>query len=164
MMAEASVSNNPGYFVGFIEAVWEGSIPVTVYDINPEVEQVANTVFVEIQTCSKRLLAVEMHYSLFWEVPSIWTTIASIIITGSTGTFGDWVAAIMGYAEYKACVLVAAVNWKSVMALALLGLDSKSDEEIIKYLREKEGIADDGKAQEILKLFKQALAVTPPQV
>lgn len=147
------------HYVLFIQSVWQGAISATIDQINDDVRNVANTVFLEIQNCSRALLAVDMIYQNFYTATSLGDVIKNIIQGTITGTIDGWINVILGNSQYKTCVTATALKWKSEMRLALLGLARKSDDEIIKYLKANPdlGAKSDKDIQEVLQKLKKAL-------
>lgn len=156
---------NAAYYVQFIDSVFQGSVSATIYDITEDVVCVCNTVYLEIQTCSRRLFGVDVFYNIFWTASDIWTLVANLVIGGLTGGITDWIAYLNGYTQYTTCVLAAAVRWKTEMTLALVGLARSANEEVADYLKKnaKAGPGNDKTVQEIMNNLKAALAVVRPE-
>ena len=126
------------YYVDFIDTVWQGTIGDNeIQNINEQVEGIANTVFLEIQKCSKGMLAIDITYSLFYEVSSFKDLIINLV--SSSVSIPNWIDVLRGNSQYRICVLVASVNWKSAMALALLGLakEKNNNPEVVCNLKEE---------------------------
>ena len=114
-----------GCFVVFIQKVWKNSLYADVSMITPEVEEVANTVFTQIRNCSYSLAAINATYEAFYSGGNIWETLVGMGETGVTNIVAEvagWIDTLYGSGNYYACINGAAVYWRSVMDLALLGL------------------------------------------
>lgn len=146
-------------YVIFIRAVWQGAISATTSQINDDVRNVANTVFLEIQNCSRALLGVHIIYGFFYTATSLSEVMTAIIENTIDGTIDGWIDILLGNSQYKVCVTATALKWKSVMALALLGLGKKSDDEIIKHLKANPelGVQSDKDIQEVLQMLRKAI-------
>lgn len=116
-----AIRPNAAYYVTFIDAVWEGVLSATLYDINQEVEDLCNRVYKSIRDCSQAMLALDTTWSLFWTTSDFWGLIPSVAISGAFSLPG-WIAYIQGHTSYRTCVLNAAIHYKSPMAIALLNL------------------------------------------
>lgn len=151
---------NEQYYVEFIRKVWQGSIYADTSQINGDVVTTANKVFLEIQKCSRAFLGTDVIFSLFYTATSLSDVIGNIVSGAITGTITGWVDALMGSTQYRTCVLSAATKWKSVMALALLGLARRSQGEITAYLKEHPelGLTDDKAIREVAAMMEQVSA------
>ena len=148
---------NESYYVEFIRKVWQGSLSADTSQINSDVRSIANTVFLEIQKCSKAFLALDITYQLFYTASGLLDVIVNIVSGAITGSISGWVDVILGNSQYRTCILTAALKWKSVMALALLGLARKSEAEITEYLKANPDlcVTEEKDIKEVLNLIRQ---------
>jgi hypothetical protein len=153
-------SNHSQYYLEFIQKVWQGALSATADQINPDVQSITNTVYTQIKNCSANFLSIDETFQFFYSASSFLDLVVSYLISGITGSITAWINAIFNSPQYRTCVTATALNWKSAMALALLGLARKSDAEITQYLKEHPdlGASGDNEIQEVLKTLKSALA------
>ena len=114
--------SNEDYYVEFITKVFSGSLSATATQINDDVKSITNLVFLEIQKCTGTMLAGDAIYALFYNVTSFADLLVNIVSGIALGTISGWIDVIRQNIKYRVCFDAAAVKWKNVMALALLGM------------------------------------------
>jgi hypothetical protein len=121
------VKEHENAHVQFIRSVWQDTLYVDASLISPEVRVLTNTVFMQIQNCSSAFVIMNGTFELFYTATSF---IDLVVQLGLSSTLPppphipQWIEALIGTgpSTYRTCVLATALNWKSAMALALLGL------------------------------------------
>jgi len=114
------------FYRDMINIIWQNSIgDNNVNNISEAVASDVDKVLYEIQNCSRAFNAVNAAFNAIYAItkPDSWVSHAvSPGISAFTASISDWIAALRGNAQYKACVVTAAVNWKSKIVLGLIGL------------------------------------------
>jgi len=118
-----------------VQTLFAGTLQSTPDDINQEVVDDIDTMMIEISKCSKAF--TELGFNLIYEatVQVAVGYVISKILDGLAANYAkdkineklkevlmDWVNSLMGNNQFKACINVARVNWKSKVAIDLLGL------------------------------------------
>lgn len=154
--------SNEDYYVKFITKVFSGSLSATATQINDDVKSITNLVFLEIQKCTGTMLAGDAIYALFYNVTSFADLLVNIVSGIALGTISGWIDVIRQNIKYRVCVDAAAVKWKSVMALALLGMSRASKEEIIGFLKINADFdaTNDEEIRNVFHLLRQISAKT----
>lgn len=109
-------------YVKAIDAIWQKSMSDNnVGNINDEVVRLVDQVLAEIAKCSQKFVVAHAIFTLFYSNPRAWSEL--LINVAQSGTnVADWIAALRGSLQYRACVNVAALNYKSAVQLALQGI------------------------------------------
>jgi len=114
------------FYHDMIDIIWQNSIgDNNVNNISEAVASDVDKVLYEIRNCSKAFGVVNAVFDAIYGItkPDSWFSHAvSLGISAFTGSINDWIVALRGNAQYKACVVTAAVNWKSKIVLGLIGL------------------------------------------
>ena len=109
-------------YVKAIDAIWQGSMSGnTEANINDEVVRLVDLTLTEIANCSRQFAVIHMVFSMFYSTPTTWATLLVNVAT-SAADVKNWIAALNGSLQYRACVSAAAVNYKSGVQLALWGI------------------------------------------
>ncbi|MDR1062568.1 MAG: hypothetical protein LBL48_01290 [Azoarcus sp.] len=108
-------------YVAAITAIWEGSVSNNqASNITDEVADIMDTVLDAIKECSQAFAVVNITFSLFYGAGS-WKDILVNALANGTSV-GNWIAALRGNMQYRACVVTAAANWRSAIEMALMGI------------------------------------------
>jgi hypothetical protein len=165
-MSNYTIQLNPsqaGAYLVFINGVFSSTITTNAYEIQENADQVVpilNTIYNSLRTCTDAFQYIEFTFSFFYTASSFADLIINHFTSTLTGQIGSWVAALMGYTSYNACFSVINVNWKSVLAAALLGYaPAKTNDESIVLLKELPGFAnlDDVTLTDIIVKFKMSI-------
>lgn len=111
-------------YVNAIEIIWQGSMRNnTVDNIDDNVVRLMDSVLSEISKGTYAFLAVDVTYSIFYDLPSSWLGLLVWVAQNALGeTFQGWFNVIFNNRKYRAVINAAALNFKSPVQLALYGL------------------------------------------
>lgn len=101
-----------------IQNLWNGSVSSSTSQISEDVADIVDTVIDEIHNCSDAFagtLAFIAAIGGTWLLPRK-------IIKDYYNALNDWISDVEGSITYQACINQATLNWKSALALALMGL------------------------------------------
>jgi hypothetical protein len=110
-------------YVAAIAAIWPNMPDNELDNITDDVADVMNKVLGEIKKCSEAFAVVAPIFSVIYGSfpPTSWPSIL-VAAALSGGSVSAWISALNGNMQFKACVMVAAANWKSVVQIALVGI------------------------------------------
>ena len=133
-MANLTLQEQVGY-VHTINKLWNGSMRYNeAENITPCLAEIIEVILEEIKEGSKAMGIVELTFSMFYIPVTDWCSL--ILNTAATmspnehwptlpsrfPTIPQWFDAIRGKKQYQAVISAAAVNWKSIVQMELMGL------------------------------------------
>jgi hypothetical protein len=94
-----------------------------VENINDDVVYYVDQALQSISQCSKAFVLIEAAYNIFYAVPppTSWKDLLKAAIENGTSVT-KWIDALRGRLQYKVCVETAALNWRSAVTGALMGI------------------------------------------
>lgn len=95
-----------------------------VENINDDVVYYMDQALQSISQCSKAFAFIDIIYSIFYREiipPDSWKDLMKAAIENGT-SLPKWIDALRGRLQYKACVETAALNWRSAVTGALMGI------------------------------------------
>jgi len=112
-------------YVAAINAIWPnmGNSLNAVENINDDVVYYVDQALHSIRQCSEAFALIEAAYSIFYAVPppTSWKDLLKDAIENSVNV-KKWIDALRGKVQYKVCVETAALNWRSAVTGALMGI------------------------------------------
>jgi hypothetical protein len=107
-------------YVAAIAAIWPNISNNSIGNISDEVVEIMDQVLSAIRQCSQAFAVIEAVFSVFYGAGSWRDILVNALASGTS--VGNWIAALRGNVQYRACVVTAAANWRSAIELALMGL------------------------------------------
>lgn len=110
-------------YVAAIAAIWPNMPNNTVGNISDEVAGYVDQALHAIKQCSQAFALVNITFALFYSlVPGAsWKDVLVNAVVNGTSV-GDWISALNGQTAYQACVATTALNWRSIVEMALMGI------------------------------------------
>lgn len=110
-------------YVAFIQTVYQGAIPVTANDISPEVVEIADKMLNAIVQCSRQMAVTHAVYSVFYgKVPISIGQILKLLGKAAAQSVKSWIKTGLSDRRYKSCISSVALNWRSPLQMALMGI------------------------------------------
>ncbi|HFC8543204.1 TPA: hypothetical protein ACFP4Q_001332 [Neisseria weaveri] len=110
-------------YVAFIESVYQGAVPVSVSNINPEVANIVDQMLAAITKCSKGMAVTHAVYSAFYgNVPATIPSVLKQLGKAGANTLKSWIKIASSDKRYKSCISSVALTWRSPLQMALMGI------------------------------------------
>ncbi len=132
-MADLSLQEKVGY-VHTINTLWRSSMQYNQPEnITPRLAEIIKVILEEIKEGSKAMGVVELTFGMFYIPATDWVGLAlntAEVLSPNEywptvpglPNIPQWFDAIRGKRQYKAVVDSAALNWKSIVQMELMGL------------------------------------------
>jgi|TARA_R100000093_G_scaffold70925_1_gene45249 hypothetical protein len=101
-----------------IQSIWSGSVSSTPSQITEEVADIVDTVIDETYSCSEDFAGT---LTLLAAIGGAWI-LPRNIVKYYFDALETWLSDVEGNITYKICINQAALNWKSPLVLALMGI------------------------------------------
>jgi len=111
------------FYVDVIDVVWQGSMQNNeVENISDSVADKIEKVLYEIQKCSDQFSILFPIYDFIYAItyPAKW--VDEMLGSPHPTTIASWINDLLANRKFKACVVTAAVNWKSSVQMDLNGM------------------------------------------
>lgn len=101
-----------------IQTLWDGSVSSSPSQVSEEVADIVDTVIEEIYNCSQNFSGT---LAFLAAIGGVWILPRNIVKHYFDALY-TWFSDIQGSTTYEACINQAALNWKTPLTLALMGI------------------------------------------
>ena len=111
------------FYVTFIKAVYGNSLYVQESDITQGVADICDKMMTDIKNCSIKFATANVFFSVIYPYPSLNAKIFIVKFALSAALNGKkWIDSLMGNRQYRACVVTAAANYRSMLQMELMDI------------------------------------------